>query len=377
MRRLFGIAVVLAAVVSTLWWFNRPQPIPVVLAEVQRGKVEASIANTRAGTIEACQRTKLSPITGGRIVYLGVKEGDHVKKGQVLMRLWNDDQRAQSQVAQRQTETARKRVNEICSMADNAMREAERMSKLRNKGFISEGAEDKAKTEAESRKSACAVARAEVGQASAQLHLANTEQYRTVLVAPFDGIVAEVVGELGEYTTPSPPGIATPPAIDLIDPTCVYVKAPMDEVDAPKIQVGQTARVTLDAFPGKSFPAHVRRVAPYVMAVEKQARTVDAEANLDHPEDAGRMLVGYSADLEVILQSHDNVLRIPTSALLGDNKVLLYRSDTGKLEERTIKTGLSNWEHTEVVDGLYVGDRIVTSLEREGIKAGAIVTPEH
>ena len=376
MRRILVIVLLLASAGGIAWWMSRPKPIPVQLAEVSKGKVEASIANTRAGTVEACQRTKLSPIIGGRIVYLGVKEGDHVKKGQVLMRLWNDDQRAQTGVAQKQVETAGKRVGEICAMAANAKREADRMTRLRSKGFISEGAEDKARTEAESRQAACATARAEVGQASAQVNLSSVQQGRTVLTAPFDGVVAEIVGELGEYTTPSPPGVATPPAIDLIDPSCLYVKAPMDEVDGPRMRPGQTARITLDAFHGKVFPAHVRRVAPYVQAVEKQARTVDVEADFDRPDDLAQMLVGYSADLEIVLESREQVLRVPTSALMEGGRVLRFNPASRTLEEVSLKTGIANWEYTEVLDGLKAGDRIVLSLEREGVKAGALVKPD-
>jgi HlyD family secretion protein len=120
------------------------------------------------------------------------------------------------------------------------------------------------------------------------------------LYAPFDGTVAKIVGELGEYSTPSPPGVPTPPAIDLIDDTCLYVKAPMDEVDAPKIQVGLPVRVSLDALPKQPLPGKVRRVAPYVLAVEKQARTVDVEVDFERPA-TGNLLVGYSADVEIVL----------------------------------------------------------------------------
>ena len=376
MRRLLLVLLLIAAGAAAFWWVNRPKPIPVVLAEVRPGKVEASVANTRAGSVEACQRTRLSPISGGRIVYLGVKKGDRVKKGQVLLRLWNDDQQAQSGLAQTQVASAIKRVGEICALADNAEREAARMTKLRARGFISEGSEEKARYEAKSRRAACDTTHADVTQAQARVKVTKVEQGRTVLVAPFDGTVADIVGELGEYTTPSPPGVATPPAIDLIDDSCLYIEAPMDEVDAPKVHVGQPARVTLDAMPGKVLPAHVKRVAPYVVAVEKQARTVDVEANLDQPPAQGELLVGYSADLEVILDTRENVLRVPTSALLEGGKVLVYKADTRKLEERTLKTGIANWEYTEVLEGLKQGDRIVTSLEREGVKAGALVTPE-
>jgi HlyD family secretion protein len=375
-RRFIFILLVASGIATAIWWLNKPKPIAVTLVDVGLGKVEASVANTRAGSVEACQRTRLSPISGGRIAYLGVKKGDYVKKGQVLLRLWNDDQQAQSNFAQTQVNTSQKRISEVCAMADNAEREAARMAELRAKDFISKSGEEKSRYEAQSRRAACDVARADVAQAQARVKVTKVEQDRTVLVAPFDGIVADIVGELGEYTTPSPPGVATPPAIDLIDNSCLYIEAPMDEVDAPKIRVGQSARVSLDAMPGQVLMGHVKRVAPYVVAVEKQARTVDVEISLDSEEDNKNLLVGYSADVEIVLDSHVNVLRIPTSTLIDGNKVLVYLANNQTLEERSIKVGITNWEYTEVVDGLKKGDQIVSSLEREGVKAGAKVKPE-
>ena len=376
MRRILIILLLLSGLGGAFWWFSQPKPISVALVEVGRGKVESSVANTRAGSVEACLRTRLSPISGGRIAFLGVKKGDHVKKGQVLLRLWNDDQQAQSNLAQTQVASSQKRIAEVCAVAENAERESTRMTELRTKGFISKSGEEKSRYEAQSRRAACEATRADVMQAKARVKVTKVEQDRTVLVAPFDGIVADIVGELGEYTTPSPPGVATPPAIDLIDDTCLYIEAPMDEVDAPKIHTGQSVRVSLDALPGRALPGHVKRVAPYVVAVEKQARTVDVEVSLDNNDDTKQLLVGYSADVEIVLDSRDNVLRVPTSTLMEGNKVLVYEPTTKKLAERTIKVGITNWEYTEILDGLKQGDRIVSSLERDGIKAGVLVTPE-
>jgi len=376
MRRIALIVVIIALLGLAFAWFNRTKPIPVVLKEVATGMVEATLANTRAGTVEACLRTKLSTIIGGRIEYLGVKEGDRVKKGQLLLKLWNDDQQAQAALAQAQIALAGRRVDEACIAAVNAEKEAKRQSELRAKGFVSTSKEDAARTEAEVRRASCNTAKADVAQAEAKLKATRVEQGRVALYAPFDGTVAKIVGELGEYSTPSPPGVPTPPAIDLIDDSCLYVKAPMDEVDAPKISVGQPVRVTLDALPGKVIPGKVRRVAPYVSAVEKQARTVDVEVDFVQPETTGKLLVGYSADVEIILDGRENVLRIPTAAIQEGGKVLLFNPDSGKLEERKIKAGLANWEFTEVLEGLVAGDRIVTSLEKEGVKAGAKVTPD-
>ncbi len=374
-RRGAIVLALLLLVALAIWWFGRPQPIAVVVAEVGRGTVESSVANTRAGTIESCQRTRLSTIIGGRIEVLAVKEGDRVKKGQLLMQLWNDDIQAQERLAQAGLATSRKRVVEACTLAGKAEREFKRQLELHQQGFISANAIDTARAEAEVRAASCATAKAEVEQAEANVKLARVQQGRTVLIAPFDGTVAKIVGEVGEYSTPSPPGVPTPPAIDLIDESCIYVKAPMDEVDAPKIRAGQFARISLDALPGKSFPGKVRRVAPYVSAVEKQARTVDIEAVFDDPSQAGRLLVGYSADVEVVLDVKKDVLRVPTSALLEGARVLLVDRDDG-LVERKLKTGLANWEYTEVLDGLAAGDRIVTSLDRAGVKAGAKVAAE-
>jgi len=369
-RRLLVALLVLLLIGGGLWWLTRPRPVAVVVRDIDRGRVESTLANTRAGTVEACQRTRLSTITGGRIEVLAVREGDRVRKGQLLMKLWNDDQQAQSTLAMTQVATARQRVNEACTVAANAEREAERQTALRARGFVSSAREDAARSEALAKRASCAAAQADVTQGEARVRLTRVEQGRTVLYAPFAGTVAKIVGEVGEYSTPSPPGVPTPPAIDLIDDSCLYVKAPMDEVDAPRISTGQSVRISLDALPRRSFPGKVKRVAPYVSAVEKQARTVDVEAEFDDPAAPGKLLVGYSADIEVILEARDDVVRVPSSALLEGGRVLIASAD-GRLTERTLRTGLANWEYTEVVAGLTAGERVVTSLERAGVQPGA------
>jgi HlyD family secretion protein len=184
-----------------------------------------------------------------------------------------------------------------------------------------------------------------------------------------------VNGEVGEFLTPSPPGIPTLPAVDLIDDSCLYVTAPIDEVDAAQLKVGMSGRVTLDAYRGKHFPGKVRRIAPYVLALEKQARTVEVEVAFDSPEETRHLLVGYSADIEIVVAARDGVLRIPTTALMPGNRVMVL-SAQGVLEDRRVDTGLTNWEFTEIKSGLGQGDRVVTSLERAGVKAGARAVEE-
>jgi HlyD family secretion protein len=206
--------------------------------------------------------------------------------------------------------------------------------------------------------------------------VAQAELERTRLKAPFDGVVAEVSGELNEYVTPSPPGIPTPPAVDLIDDSCFYISAPIDEVDAPRVRLGAEARVTLDAYGERAFPGRVRRIAPYVLDVEKQSRTVEVEVEiLDPPPDAP-LLAGYSADVEVIVERREDVLRVPTAAVRAEGGVLVLDPSTGLLAERAIEKGLSNWDQTEVRSGLEQGERVVLSLDRDRVEDGAPATAE-
>ena len=76
---------------------------------------------------------------------------------------------------------------------------------------------------------------------------------KTVITAPFDGVVLDVSTEVGEWISPSPPGVPIPPVLDLIDPEALYLSAPIDEADLARVRVGLPVRMTLDAFPGRSF----------------------------------------------------------------------------------------------------------------------------
>jgi HlyD family secretion protein len=365
----------LVLIAIAVWYFMRPAPIEVQLTKVERGVVEATVSNTRAGTVKACRRAKLAAPAGGLIERLLVKKGQRVKHDQVLLELWNDDLRAQERLAREQLSTSETQAQQACMQADLAEKEAARARQLMESGFISPEGLDQKLSAAKVSRAGCEAARSQIDQSKSRISVAKASLERMVLRAPFDGIVADISGELGEYATPSPPGIPTLPAIDLIDDSCMFVSAPIDEVDAANVKVGQIARITLDAIKGKSFPGRVKRIAPYVLELEKQARTVEVEVAFTDPPDEDNLLVGYSADVEIVHESHANVLRIPTQTLLEGNRVLLYQ-DNGVLAERTVTTGLANWEQTEITSGLNEGDQIVLSLDREGVKAGARVRPE-
>ncbi len=373
-RRLIAVAVLIAAVLL-VWSISRPEPIAITAAEVETGTVEKSVANTRAGTVKSCRRAKLAPLSGGQVEQLLVKKGQQVKAGQPLLQLWSKDLEARLELAQSEARAALAQREQACLKAANAQSEWQRISNLYQRKLASEELRDKSHSEAQVNAAACRAAEAMEQVSAAQVQLAESHLERTLLSAPFDGVIAEINGEPGEVVTPSPPGIPTPPAVDILDASCLYASAPIDEVDVPLVETCLPARITLDALPGQEFNGQVQRIAPYVLDVEKQARTVEVEVFFSEPEQVKLLLPGYSADVEIILDSHDSVLRIPSEALIDENKVYLIGEES-QLITRTVETGLSNWRYTEIISGLAAGDRIITSTNREGLVDGVTVTIE-
>jgi HlyD family secretion protein len=369
---------VIAAAAVILWFLTRPKPVEIVVKPVDRGTVERTVANTRAGTVKACRRAKLSPSVGGQIAKLLIHEGDTVKEGDLLLEIWNQDLVAEVQLAQSQAESEKARARAACLKAEVSQREANRLVKLYDKKVASEEKTDKAVTDAKALRADCKAAEASVLMSEARIGVVKANLDRTRLIAPFNGVIAEINGELSEFVTPSPIGIPTPPVVDLIDNTCFYITAPIDEVDVPKIEPGMTARVSLDAFGDRRFSGKVRRIAPYVLDREKQARTVDVEVEFTMPEDIREMLAGYSADVEIILDVRQNTLRIPTTAVLDGDRVFVYLPGNKVIKARTFKSGISNWYYTEVISGLKPDELVVINVDSAGMKdnVSAVISKE-
>ena len=129
----------------------------------------------------------------------------------------------------------------------------------------------------------------------------------------------------------------------------------------------------MDAFGNKHFPARVRRIDPYVLDLEKQARTVDVEVEFDSGHTGEEFLAGYSADVEIIIEVKEDVLRIPTQSLLDNSKVYVFQPQSRTLQEKIVKVGLSNWDNTQIIEGLKEGDSVVISTDRPGLEDGVRV----
>lgn len=375
MRKFWLLSALALAALLAWWEFKPTQPVEVALHRVESGVVERISANSRAGTVLACRSSDLSLRVGGRVAALAVSEGQQVKAGDLLLELENAEDQARVALAAANLRAAQIERHRSCDTAGLAQREADRAESLFSQKMISSERLDQLKTDAELKALSCSQSQAMQEYSEAGHQLAQIQLNSTRLYAPFSGTVAAVNGNIGEIVTPSPPGIQTPPAIELLDDSCLFIEAPIDEVEASRVSVGQPARVTLDAFRGLTLHGAVSRTGTRVSALEKQARTLDIEVMLVNPPPEIKLLVGYSADVEVITSLADGVLRVPTQSLLGGNQVVRFNPLNSRLEKISVEVGVNNWNWSEIKSGLKPGDLILTRLENIEDLLGSPVKP--
>jgi HlyD family secretion protein len=370
-RWIIALLIIIVAAIALRFTVLKPDGVVVRTAQVERGVVEETITNTRAGTVKVRRRATLSPQMGGLVVELPHREGSLVAAGDLLLKLDDRAQQASLETVRREVVSARARADEACLAAELAEKELDRVIALHDRGIASEQNLDTLSTERDRSLAACAAARAATELALARVAAAQVQLDFTEVRAPFAGTVAELTTEVGEWITPAPPGVPIPPVVDLLDPTSLYISAPIDEVDAERVRVGQSARVTVDSRPDESYAARVARVAPYVLDDLEQNRTVEIEVEFVDVSKVEGILAGTSADVEVILDRREDTLRIPSSSVAEDGQVLVVVD--GILVEAAVEIGLENWQVAEVLSGLEEGDVVVTTRHSTDIKAGARV----
>jgi len=338
---------------------------------VEKGRVEDTVVNSRAGTVQSRLRAKMSPGIPGLVTEIAVQKGTRVKRGDVLIRLDDVEHQAQVRLAERSLEAARAVAEQTRLEAEQAQRYWKRSEALAEGDVVSETVLEQDETRALTTKVAIVVAQARIREAEAALDAARATLDKTTMKAPFDGVVLDVTTEVGEWISPSPPGVFIPAVVDLIDPDALYLSAPIDEADVARMRVGLPVRITLDAFRGESFTGTLTYASSFVETRQDQNRTLRVEAEFAEAELPDNLLPGLSTDIEIILDSREQALRIPTYALLEGSRVLTIEDDA--LVDRPVTTGLRNWSYTEILSGLTTGEPVVVSLDRPEVVAGARV----
>jgi HlyD family secretion protein len=360
---LLGGSILAALVLGIPLILLRPEPVDVRVSRVGKGLVEETVTSTKAGSIRSRRTSPVSVDTAGTITHIHARQGARVKKGEHLLSIDRRDAEAALAAAQREVVVLEAHVGEAQARRGDALRERQRYRDLRRTGSASQFQLDQAETAADMAIAAATAAAARTQAQQATVDRAQIALEKCDLHAPFDGVVAELYVEVGEWAVPGKV------AMKILDPERLYVRAELDEVDLAGIRVGLPARVTLDPYRDRRLAGKVVRVAPYVSEVQEQNRTIEIEVEFESGTDGLDLKHGTSADVEVILRELRDVVRVPSQALLEGNRVLVATSE-GLARAVPLRLGMKNWEYAQVLEGLSGGEQVIVSLESEKVKEG-------
>jgi len=400
-RGLLLAAVAAVACTGAIAYHRISGTIPVDVFRVRPGRVEEITAAVSAGTVKSYLEAVLSTETGGQVSEVLVREGSMVRRGDVLARIVDPELTRQAEAALAEEGQARDvllqaeakrqeaaiRVRGERGRAENNLRKARedhrRAEELFRDGFVSRSdleaaatllgnAEEEARitTAGESTLQALDreidVFRGRIEAARARTAALTARRSKLTITAPFSGVITKKTCEIGESKLP---GGAL---LILADPSSTYVEAQIDEADAAKVRVGQTARLLPEAFRGEKFTGRVSEVRPTVEASKEVSRANTIAITLTSAPQPLRL--GMSVDVEVLTGGKDNVPLVPSAALMErDAKKFVYAVSGGKAVRRDVAVGVSNWDRTEILAGVSPGEDVVTSLEIKDLAPGSRV----
>lgn len=359
---------------------------PTKLAKVERGDLAKSVVAT--GKVTPITKVEVKSKASGIVKKLYVDYGDRVKQGQLLAQL--DKVEIQAQVDQSRAALEAAEANLKSSQADyqRAKVDAEgpdvpllkraydRAAGMAKDGVVSASQLDDADKNYQMAlnkqnvaKAQVTVLNAKIAQAQAQVveDQANLKQLEeqlsyTDIVSPIDGIVLSRDVEMGDAVSSILVlGSSATLVMTLGDTSEVYVKGKVDESDIGKVYLGQRARIKVESFKDKTFEGKVTKISP--MGVEKDnVTTFEVRVSIQNP--GGELKAEMTANAEIILEEHKNVLQIPEGSIIYDKDKKAYvdvPDPKGKdgMDKIAINIGISNGAKTEVLGGLKEGQEVV------------------
>lgn len=301
--------------------------VEIKVIKMGTGLVESTVTTTNSGTVEAKQQAELAFGTPGRISRIHVSLGDKVNTGAIIAELENSDLKA---------------------IYDETQKDYSRAEEFFKSGLVS---------------------RANLDSAKRAREVAKTNLNKTMIVAPFAGMITALNIKIGEFYQSSA-GITSPEKridVQIIDLKSRLIKGEVDEMDLQKIQIGQTARVKIPALKNQMINARLTKVVPFVSTVKDQDRTSQIE--LEILDNSALIPVGASADVEIIVEKKENARILPTSTLTGVGKDRgVFIVEDGKLVKKTVKIGTGNYDRVEILEGLKDQDLVAQPLEGVELK---------
>jgi HlyD family secretion protein len=317
-RRIILIAVLALLVIggaSAAFMFgNRDKSIPVQIEKVSRRTITQIVSST--GKVQPETEVKVSSEASGEIIFLAVKEGDRVKKGQLLVRIQPDLVQAQVEQFRASAEASKAQIGTAQAEVNRTKAVFERIKTLADKQFASKDDLDNATAAYNSALARLEAAKKDYERSQASLKQSEASSSRTTIYAPIDGVVTSLSIEQGEKVV----GTAQMQGTEMMrisDLNVMNAEVEVDENDVVLISIGDTTRVKVDAFPGKEFKGYVKEIGNSAKA--KAAGQQDAVVNFSIKvrliDNNDNFRPGMSCDADIETETHSNVLAVPLQAV--------------------------------------------------------------
>ncbi len=381
-----------------LYSYLHQTPLKVRVAVVQRGPIRSLVSTN--GKIEPVQNFEAHAPISTTVKRLLVKEGDHVRKGQLLLQLDDADIRTQAARAQAQVKAAQADQSALTkggtqeevltlnsqlvkarSARDAAQRNLEALRRLQNDGAASPGevrqAEDTlqraqadvtlAEQKQKERYSKPEAARieAQTAEAQAAYDAAEDALRKSSVLAPFDGVVYSLPVKQGAFVQ------AGELLLQEADLSKVLVRAFVDEPDVGRLQIGQKVEITWDAILGRTWTGTVLTV-PATVKLRLSRNVGETTCVVDNKD--LRLLPNVNVGVTIVVAEHNNVLTLQRDALrIDESKPYVFRIVDKHLKRQTIEFSLQNLTRVEITSGLSEGDEVALPAEDKPLFDGAAV----
>jgi HlyD family secretion protein len=368
--RLMIVAVIGGALALLPRAFKKP-PLQVRTVKVERSTVRDEVSSSTAGEVSPEKHATVRAELGARVVAVKKARGDRVKRGEVIVVLDAADLDARAQQASASVGAAEAQAAAARARVATVSLQAARAKALAEKGAgTAQLSEDAAALVLEASEAARA-AKGALDQAQAAVRVARVARGKAELTAPFDGILTDVHPDPGDQLAPAAP------VFQIMDDSRLHVDATIDESDIGKLKVGQPAELKLDAMPGKPVKGRLAKIAPAVQKDLKGARTLAVEVEVTDVETAkaAGLRAGMSCNVDILVAEKPDVVSLPTNTVIGRGaKRTVFRIENGIAKSREVEVGLSNWDRSEIVSGVAVGDLVVANLNMKELVDGVAVS---
>ncbi len=399
----FIVILIITAAGVLITFGVRPKPIAVAMWEMKNLEISETVTGVATGFIEPAKRISLQPEISARIKEIKVKRGDRVKTGETLVVLDDSDFKDQLRALDAAMPLFDARVKQAKAHVAQLSRDFDRAKKLYDAGALAGQQFDAAKTAIDLGNAELEAAESALHQARANRDAAYSSLRKTLVKAPFDGILLDSSIEVGQLWSglaisslaggslssgsgrSDTTGVASGASnllsqsqgasqsrghLELVDDSQMFVYVDIDENDYWRIKTGQTASLVIDALDKRKVTGNVVEIYPFISRALDQNRTARVRIRLSDDLEAD-ILPGMSVNTEILVSSRKDVLAAPTAAILVRPKgKIVYRVVDGVLKETKVETGVSNWEWSEIKSGLSAGDRIAKPPEDTHLKEG-------